>query len=141
MIDLIITVEGQLVRMGLQNLAAQVPQVGRQQIYFTVLHIRTRMRQGYIQAPATQSYKRSYALWRAWQIERAGEGYRIWADPRTARGKPYAHYVVGDAEGQGQAWMHMGNWPVFREVVDEEVKKLPEEIEQRIEITAKSLGF
>lgn len=141
MLGINVTVEGQIVRQGLQNLAAEVPRVGRRQIYLAVLHIRTRMRAGYSSVARSPNYTRTRGLWSAWTIERLSQGYTIWADPKSSSGRSYAHYVVGDSEGHGQAWMHIGNWPVFRVVVDEEVSRLPREIERQIEITARSLGF
>lgn len=132
---------GEIVRMGLQSLADDVPKIGRLQIYYTVLKVRTRMRAPYTSVGAVPGYVRTRRLFHAWTIERKPEGYAIWADPKTPYGRPYAQYVVGDAEGHGQAWMHEGRWPLFREVVDEEVGKLPPEVERHIEVTARSHGL
>lgn len=39
----------------------------------------------------------------------------------TQFGRAYPVYVGGDANGQGQAAIHVGRWPVAREVIDREV--------------------
>ena len=41
-------------------------------------------------------------------------------------------YVVGDAKGKGQAWMHAGRWWIARPLVEEEVPALRAAIEKDI---------
>lgn len=42
---------------------------------------------------------------------------------------PYTTYVGGNAEGQGQAWMHEGRWRVIADEVDAEAQNMVNEIE------------
>ena len=44
MTQISITTNAPLVRQGLENLAAEIPQVGRRRIYNTLVKIRSRMR-------------------------------------------------------------------------------------------------
>lgn len=152
MTKLSIRVEGELVRQGLQDLSAEIPQIGRRGIR-TVMNRIVRRMQEYPPEPAGQSkrvshtifgyiikavgYKRTGTLGRSWKIEEIDNGYQIENTARSKRGHRYSRYVVGDAYGTGQAWMHQGRWQVFRDVVDEEVEKLPPEIEQEIVMVAR----
>lgn len=128
-------VNGELVRMGLQKLAADVPKIGRLQIYRTAQHIGTRMRR-YPPKPAGSQYIRTYRFKKSWPVY----------PPRTARGYSmgsrvhYAQYVVGDASGFGQALQNV-HWTKFKDVIDAEVDKLPQKVEDAIQIRANAYGF
>ncbi len=115
----------QLVAMGFQNLAAEIPKIGRLQIYRTVQEV---IRKVKIYPSRASTYIRTYKFWSGWTIENYNLGYRIlnrvW----------YGPYVVGDAFGQGQAWMHKGIWRPFREINDEEAAKLPEAIRDELSL-------
>ena len=149
-----ITVDGELVRKGLQDLEAEIPKIGRQQIRTVVNRIVRRM-QVYPPEPAHRTRVSQHAtlgtiftktgrtgrLFRSWAVlEIKGKGYAV--ENRAAkRGKEYARYVVGDAYGTGQAWMHKGRWMIYRDVVDEEVEKLPKPIAEQIVMVARRKGF
>lgn len=60
-----------------------------------------------------QRYVRTGLLANSWRAERQGAGVLI------ANSAPYHGYVVGDAGGRGQAWMHRGRWWLGRDVVEE----------------------
>ena len=51
-----------------------------------------------------QKYKRTMKLQRSWRATPVPDGARI----ENISG--YASYVVGDHDGGGQAWMHLGRW-------------------------------
>lgn len=127
MINLTAEVEGgEIVRRGLEDLALAIPKVSRLRIYNAMRRVLTRMRN---EPSRMASYDRTGTLRAGWPYRpvREGEiGYRIYNPVE------YAHYVVGDAYGDGQAWFHVGRWEKFREVVDEEIRNLPEEIENVI---------
>jgi len=145
---------GELVRQGAENLSAEIPQIGRRQIRTVMERIKRRM-QAYPPERPGQSitgrhpilgttytavrYRRTGRLGRSWRIDRVGNtGYLIANDARDPRtGRRYGQYVVGDAYGTGQAWMHKGRWQVLRDVVDEEVSRLPAPIEREIEMVAR----
>jgi hypothetical protein len=123
-----------LVRQGLQNLGAEIPQIGRLQIYRTEQAIVRRMKL-YPPERAGQTYIRTMTLGGAWSIASNTNGYTLSNDT------PYAKYVVGTAYGTEQAWMHQGRWNLLRDVQDEEVAKLPAEIEREISVVARRNGL
>lgn len=146
---------GELVRQGLQDLNAEVPQIGRRGIRTVMERIKRRM-QAYPPERPGQSrtgshavlgttyiavrYRRTGRLGRSWVIERDGNtGYIIKNDARNRYGRRYTRYVVGDAYGQSQAWMHQGRWQVLRDVVEEELAKLPPQIENEITMVARRI--
>jgi hypothetical protein len=118
-------VGAELVRKGLQNLAAEIPQIGRLQIYRTEQAIVRRMKE-YPPPPATSRYIRTFALQSGWTITPRSDGYTI------SNATPYTKYVVGTAYGTEQAWMHVGRWQLLRNVSDEEIGKLPKAIDDNI---------
>jgi hypothetical protein len=155
---LTVAVKGaELVRKGLQDLAAEIPKIGRQQIRVVMERIKRRMQEyppepagqsvssahailGTVYRPARRRYQRTGKLGASWAIEDTGTGYRI-ENNAARRGKLYGQYVVGDAYGTGQAWMHRGRWPLLRDVVEEEVEKLPPEIDKHISLAARRVGL
>jgi hypothetical protein len=70
-----------------------------------------------------------------WTITPRQDGYTI------SNSTPYTKYVVGTAYGTEQAWMHQGRWQLLRDVSDEEVAKLPKEIEDNIMQVARREGL
>jgi len=134
-----ITLErGELVRQGAQNLNAEIPQVGRRQIRTVMERVKRRM-EAYPPERQGQRYKRTGRFFRSWGIDRIGNtGYLIKntaRDPRTR--KEYGRYVVGTAYGTGQAWMHKGRWELLRDVVEEELQRLPPAVEREIALVAR----
>ena len=124
-----------VVRQGLQDLSAEIPQIGRLQIYRTMQAI-VRTMKVYPPPPATSTYVRTGTLGAGWTITpSASNGYTVRND--TA----YTRYVVGNAYGLEQAWMHQGRWNLLRDVAEEEIEKLPPEIENNIVTVSRRLGF
>jgi hypothetical protein len=135
MTQLSITAQGaNIVRQGLQDLSKEIPDIGRLQIYRTAQAIVKRMKD-YPPPPFGSSYIRTGRLGGGWNITRRSNGYTI------RNSTTYTKYVVGNAYGLEQAWMHVGRWQVFRDVNDEEVKKLPAEIEKEIVQVARRVGL
>lgn len=114
----------ELVRMGLQNLDAEIPKIGKKPIYDTSLAIIRREKE--YPARVGSRYKRTYRFRAGWSVTAYELGYRI--ENRT----PYGHYVVGNAFGGGQAWMHQGIRTPIRQVADEETAKLPEAVRDEL---------
>lgn len=157
MTQLTIRVDGRLVRTGLQNLDAEIPQIGRLQIYRTAMNIRKGMqvrgpRPGYpIQWDSVKQQKAFFAskgfgggiphartdfYIKSWRVERAGDiGYRLVND------SPGAKYIGGDAYGQGQSKIHRGRWPLFRDESDKEIQELPGNIAKEILVVARRNGL
>ena len=48
-------------------------------------------------------------------------------------GREYGGYVVGNAEGTGQAWMHVGRWTTLRQAVDAEIDGLTGELDGELQ--------
>ncbi len=118
--------DAELVRMGLQNLEAEIPKIGRNQIYQTIQAVVRREK--IYPSRAGSTYKRTYRFRDGWTIEPYDFGYRI------MNRVPYGHYVVGDAFGDNQAWMHQGIWVPFRDVAEEEAAKLPQAIQDELSL-------
>lgn len=119
-----------LVRQGLQNLRAEVPKIGRQRIYETAERIMRKM-QKYPPMRQGQKYTRTFRFRDSWKIRRLENGSAL------SNSAPYTRYVVGNAYGQGQAWMHVGRWVPFRDVADAETEKLPKTIRENISMVAR----
>jgi hypothetical protein len=153
-----VSVKGDLVPKGMQDLTAETPMIGRQQIRTVMERIKRRMQEyppepegqsvseshsvlGRIFRPAKGRYERTGRLGRSWAILRTEDdnGYRLENNARY-KGKRYPRFVVGGADGTGQAWMHKGRWPLVRDVTDEETAKLPDEIEEKIRMVARAEG-
>ena len=130
-INLIAEVEnGEIVRKGLQDLEREIPLIARKSIYDALRRVLTRMRK---EPSRMASYTRTGLLRSGWPYrpERLGpSAYTIY------NAVEYTRYVVGDAEGLNQAWFHVGRWENFREAVEEELGKLPQEAERAIELYA-----
>jgi hypothetical protein len=130
-------VNGTLVRSGLQNLAKDIPDIGRMQIYKTAQNIQNIMK---VYPPPKPTSKRTGRLRASVKTIKTDKGYTVEIDP-VAKGRHYGKYVVGDARGGSQAWMHIGWWHMFADVVEEEVAKLPPEIEEHIKRASKGYGI
>lgn len=124
-----VTVEnGELVRQGLQDLQAAIPQIGRKVIFDKMNVIAQSMRK-YPPQRAGSKYIRTYRLRDSVTVIRLDNGYAIEIDP-VQRGRHYAKYVIGTARGEGQAWMHKGRWHLFKNVVEHHLRRLPDDTEQ-----------
>jgi len=129
-----IRVRGELVRQGLENLQAEIPAVGRRRIRTIANRIVRRM-QYYPSERPGQTYQRTGGMMK-WRIEElTNRGYQLRVIP------DYAPFVIGDAYGTSQAWMHKGRWPVFRDVSEEELQALPKEILDEIVMVARRQEF
>jgi len=140
MTQLSISITGaELVRKGLQDLGAEIPKIGRLQIYRTEQTVVRRMKEYWTMnvPPELPSYQRIGRLAGGYFISPTTNGYMI------TNNTPYTKYVVGNAYGLEQAWMHAqpGRHKLFRDVQEEEVEKLPPEIEKEISMVARRIGF
>jgi len=120
----------ELVRQGLENLNKEIPDIGRLQIYRTAQAIVRTMK---IYPPQLPSYTQTGFFGGGWKIIPLSNGYTIQNEV------PYTKYVVGNAYGLGQVPWHArpGRWPLLRNVNDEEVAKLPPEIDKNIQQVAR----
>lgn len=149
MTQLTIKVKGELVRKGLQDLSAELPKIGRQQIRTLMERVKRKM-QEYPPEPSHRTKTaqhgilgliytktgRTGRLGSSWKIEPADNGYRL---DNVA---PYAIYVHGDAYGGiHNSHPSFKPWNKTRNVMDEEIEKLPREIEDEIVIVARRNGL
>lgn len=150
--QLTITSNVGLVRQGLEDLALEVPKIGRRRIYNMMLRVRSelrkpgkpvtypvkwdseRQRRAYF---ATDGFGKGIPSRRtgkynaAYQIKRTETGYQLY------NGTSYGKYVGGSAYGTGQSRIHQGRWKLMRDVVDAEVEALPQEVIDEIEMVAR----
>lgn len=80
----------------------------------------------------TPNYERTGNLGRSVEVFRRGMSIVIHA-AAYRRGREYTTYVIGDRNGNGQAWMHVGRWTPMREAVDTHLDLLIEEVDQDIQ--------
>jgi hypothetical protein len=80
-------------------------------------------------------YRRTGEYEQGWKLEALDNGYRLSNDSKAAQ------YVGGDAYGVVHSGIHSGRWAVYRDVVDEEIEKLPDAIEQEIRMVARRKGL
>ncbi len=111
-------------RRALQAMKQYISDGTRVRLVETALLIVRRM-QIYPPPPPKSKYVRTYRFKNAWRTSEVPGGIAIRNAVTDRRGRLYPVYVVGDAEGQGQAQVHAGRWPVFRQVTDDAVQRLP----------------
>ena len=147
-------VGAEIVRMGLQDLSLAIPKIGRLQIYYALLHTRTRLhkpapRPGYpIHWDSVRQRKAYFATdgfgrgiptrrtgryEKGWNIVKQANGYSLVNDTEGAQ------YIGGDFEGAWQSRIHQSRWPIANEVLADEIDTLPEEIENNISSEARRI--
>lgn len=150
-----------MVRMGLENLAKEIAEVGRLRLYNAGLEIVREMKvpgsePTYpIQWDTDKQRKAFFAsdgfgagipsrrtgnYEKAWQLVSIGDrptnrGYEV------VNTESYSKYIAGNAFGQGQSSIHVGRWKVFRDVVDKVLAKLPAEVLQAMKVVVRKIGF
>lgn len=154
---------GELVKKALENFAADIPLVSKGRVYGRVMAARKRittypaiwkgelpknwfvsdrqrrkvfalLREGRIPYQRTGKYG---ASWRVTALP-GNRGYRL---ETSGTASSYAKYVGGDASGNGQAKIHQGRWAVAREVIDDEMETLHQEIEPALVAAARRRGL
>ena len=132
-----ITIESNvgLVRQGLEDLQGEIPKIGRRRMYDAMVRITSKMKKYPPERP-NQRYVRTFKFRNSWSVNRTDAGYVI-KNSASRKGREYGHWVVGNAYGTTQAWMHQGRWQLFRDVVDDEIDKLPKEVADKIDLVAR----
>jgi hypothetical protein len=141
MVMISIKADTKLVTQGLQDLKKTPPEIGRRKMLDMANRITRRMEEYPVARNEKEAKRRTGKLYRSWQVKKLEGGYQVSSDARGKNGKSYSHYVVGNAYGTGQAWMHKGRWQLFRDVVDDEVQKMPTEIAGAVRMVARRDGF
>lgn len=135
-LEIKISKNAKLVRDGLKNLDADIPKVSRLELYNTMLKIQKEL-QKYPPPPPKSKYIRTFKLRAGWTVLTKGKsptrlGYSI------SNKVKYATLVMGDEFRNGQAWMHKGRWPLFKDVVEKMIDKLPTELNRNINLAARA---
>lgn len=82
-----------------------------------------------------QAYVRTGAYGSGTYVEQDGASFRLMGEAAHTR------VVGGDADGRGQAWMHVGRWPVRAVVVRRYAETLTGDIDNRIQESAEAFGL
>lgn len=77
---------------------------------------------------AGSPYKRTYTLRSGWQVS----SFSPLGGRAVVNSVNYAQYVHGDGEGEGQARIHVGRWPVARTVIEAEVERQTERLKDKL---------
>lgn len=145
----------EIVRQGLEDLAQEIPKIGRRRIHEAMKRMQKTLkipksRPGYpiqwdsvkqrIAFFASDGFGRGIPTTRSgksleWQITPNGDGYTL-SNPA-----PYAQYLYGRYDGSGQSRIFQGDYPLFVNVVENEITNLPEDIEEHIQYYGRSKGF
>lgn len=154
-------VGAKLVRMGLQNLDREIPNIGAQQIYEAFQRAKERVTRyppsprrvrwdsekqraaffatngfgGGIPYMRTGTYGKSWIIRRNPRAARAMAGYSLIGNAR------YSKYVGGDAYGTSQSRIHGNRWAKVRTSVEKEMKPLPGAIRAHITMVARRTGL
>jgi len=134
-----IRVEAGATMAAMQNVRAEVPKISDRNIEKTVKRIVKHM-QDYPPERSGQTYRRTYQFRNSWKITRQMRGYKA-ENTASGRSGRYGNYVVGDALGAGQAWMHTGRWLLFRDAVDYEMTQLPDSVEENLKLVINQNGL
>lgn len=70
-----------------------------------------------------QTYIRTGRLAKQWRVI-VGNLKWTFTNTRQSKGKFIASWVVGDSDGQNQAWMHKSRWWIAKDEVYKDVPKL-----------------
>jgi len=153
------TKEGvRLVRQGLQNLSEDIPKIGQNQIWKTLVKARATAKiypnqvagSNWARQPS-RIYIRTYRLKKSVKIKKIKDtkygiyGYSLSVDPvevRKGYDKHYGRYVKGDPfSGWAQVPVHAGRWSILRDDVQNELNQLPKEILDELKPIAKKIFF
>lgn len=145
-----------IVRNGLEDLTAEIPKISRLRIYNTLRRAKSRLstpapRPTYPIDWDSEKQRRAYfatdgfgggiphartnAMPQGWKLERQENGYRF------ENQQAGAIWVYGDYQGIHQSRIHAGRHPLMMVVVEEELRTLPQEIEENIGYYARQKGF
>ena len=70
-----------------------------------------------------QGYERTGNYGQSFKITEVGWNWRLESHAMGERGQGYTTYVGGNAEGEGQAAIHAGRWPLIKDAVMAEVER------------------
>lgn len=114
----------------------------------TRVHLRAAMKRALKVSPAYKGGS-AYAITLRGPDERTGnlgrstfvveEGLSVRVRSEAYRdGESYSEFVVGDGDGNGQAWFHVGRWPTLRGAVEAEFEQLVSDLDDDIQASAEA---
>jgi len=92
-------------------------------------------------AVPVRDYKRTGNLGRSTFVIEDGLSFRIESNAVNDRGKPYSTFVIGKADGSGQAKIHDGWWIPLATAVNEELAPLIAELDDELQKSAEAVGL
>lgn len=155
-VQLTIKAQGaELVRQGLEDVTAEIPRIGRKRIYeatrraqailrlpksrprYPIRWVSERQRRAFF---ASDGFGRGIPSSRSgrslqWEISPTGNGYTLF------NSSDYSRYLYGYADGSGQSQIFDADYPLFRDVVENEIENLPEDIKEHISYYCRGKGF
>ena len=88
-----------------------------------------------------RGYLRTGGLSASTYLQENGLTVTIVSNAVSREGRPYSTYVVGNADGYGQANIHQGYWTTLRDAVDDEVEDLVRDIDEKLGESAEATGL
>lgn len=67
-------------------------------------------------------------------------GYTV-SNRASYRGRVYPKFVVGDATGANQAWMHQGRWRILRWEMEMALERLPKAASDHVHFFVRRYGW
>jgi hypothetical protein len=117
-----------LVRQGLENFGAAIPEIGRKRMFAFANKVKGRYAYTKDNPEAHGKYVRTFAMRKSRKVLKEELGYVFVMDPVNPKGGRYASYVVGSMAPNSQARQHKPFWTPLRQVVQEEAVQLPSEV-------------
>jgi len=137
-----LTVIGQnAVQNALRTTAAQAPKRMGDITYRWAQGVRATLKSTpYPPKRPAQKYIRTGQLANRWAVERRSQSLIVIVNRANRKGREYARFVVGDSQGEGQAWFHRGRWWTGRGVVQDARPELRAEINKELSRMLKARG-
>lgn len=146
----------ELKRKGLENLRREIPTIAAQRIYESLSRVLKKLRQPgkHVTYPINwDSLKQRLAFFatggfgKGIPYHRTGRSGKSWTIARKAKGytlrstSPQAIYLWGDASGNRQSNIHKGRYPVLRDEVEKETRRLPKLVQEHIAMRIRKEGL
>lgn len=127
-----VKVDNGRVYQSLRNVGDAIPRITDKAVKNAMTAARDEVRTYPPERPG-QRYRRTGKRYRATQVVKVGlRAYRLESNPVYKGGRTANPYVIGDAFGKGQAWMHAGRWKLLYPTVKRWIAPLLTEIEMSL---------
>lgn len=127
------------VRQSLRALGTAIPRVGKRRLKSVMQTAKYEASGGWnggasysMAAPEKPSYARTGTYGASFSLVESGPvAYTLKSDA-VQNGQHYTPFVGGNAAGGGQAWMHVGRWPLIGPTLEKWLNTLVTEIEMEL---------